>query len=41
MLGIIVGLLLLLVGMVLKDGWVIGSGIGCIVVGALVEVANS
>jgi membrane protein implicated in regulation of membrane protease activity len=41
MLGIVVGILLLIVGMILNDSWVIGSGIACMVVGALIEVANS
>jgi membrane protein implicated in regulation of membrane protease activity len=40
MVGIVFGILLLIVGMILGDGWVIGSGVGCIVVGALVEVAR-
>jgi membrane protein implicated in regulation of membrane protease activity len=40
MLGIIVGILLLIVGMILGDGWVIGAGIACAIVGALVEVAR-
>lgn len=41
MLGIVVGLLMVILGIVLKDWWVIGAGVGCAVVGILLEVSNS
>jgi membrane protein implicated in regulation of membrane protease activity len=40
MVGIVFGILLLIVGTILGDGWVIGAGIGCVIVGALVEAAR-